>query len=165
MALPFCCRQRLNNMASYVRGLNYSQSNEQHNLAQPWRLPRETSRGDISYGGSQNVELTSNKLAEPLIFDPGQHFTPHQNPSSFQNSFLYNWWLSIASVVVSVLAILAIIALLIVADKSSLPKLPLSVTMNVYISDSIGQLKWLWFRQPRALQDIQIFDEASRGAL
>jgi hypothetical protein len=75
---------------------------------------------------------------------------------------------------------MAIVALLVIADGSSLPKLPLSITVNVYISffvaiakaampvavsDSIGQLKWLWFLQPSALQNIQIFDEASRGPL
>lgn len=75
---------------------------------------------------------------------------------------------------------IAVVALLMVADGSPLPKLPLSVTVNTYISfciaiakaamlvpvaGSINQLKWLWFRQSKVLQDIQILDEASRGPL
>ena len=39
-------------MASYGGGLDYLQYNQQHNLAQPWGLPGEISRDDISYGGS-----------------------------------------------------------------------------------------------------------------
>lgn len=121
------------------------------------------------------MELTSKTTAELLIFDSDHHSASLQPSSTFPNSFLYNWWLSIVSVVISVLALMAIVALLVIADGSSLPKLPLSITVNVYISffvtiakaampvavsDSIGQLKWLWFLQPSALQNIQIFDEA-----
>ena len=35
--------------------------------------------------------------------------------------------------------------------------------MLVAVNESISQLKWLWFREPRMLQDIQVFDDASRG--
>jgi hypothetical protein len=166
-------------MASLAGGLDYSQSDQQRRLSQPWGLPSEPSRDDISYRESQNVELTK-KSAEPLISDSDHAFTSPSPPRSFRSSVLYNWWMSIVSVIISVLAIIALVAFLIVADGSSLPKLPLKITINTYISffvaiakaamlvpvaDSIGQLKWLWFRQPRCLQDIQTFDEASRGPL
>ncbi|TDZ54061.1 hypothetical protein CTRI78_v006493 [Colletotrichum trifolii] len=31
------------------------------------------------------------------------------------------------------------------------------------VSESLSQLKWIWFRQPRTLKDFQDFDAASRG--
>jgi len=33
------------------------------------------------------------------------------------------------------------------------------------VAESISQLKWLWFRKPRTLHDIEIFDDASRGPM
>ena len=35
--------------------------------------------------------------------------------------------------------------------------------MLLAVNESISQLKWLWFREPRMLQDMQLFDDASRG--
>lgn len=33
------------------------------------------------------------------------------------------------------------------------------------VAESLSQLKWLWFRQPRMLEEIQTFDDASRGPM
>lgn len=72
--------------------------------------------------------------------------------------FIYNWWLCIISVLISILALMAIIILLVIVDGKTLPKLPLSITVNTYISfcatiakatmlfavaESLSQLKWL----------------------
>lgn len=48
----------------------------------------------------------------------------------------------------------AIVSALATASKASL---------LCAVADSIGQLKWSWFQQPRNLYDLQAFDEASRG--
>lgn len=37
--------------------------------------------------------------------------------------------------------------------------------MTLTLAQGIGQLKWAWFREPRTLKDIQIYDDASRGPL
>jgi len=37
--------------------------------------------------------------------------------------------------------------------------------MLVPVAECIGQLKWLWLQSPRKLQDIQIFDDSSRGPM
>jgi len=37
--------------------------------------------------------------------------------------------------------------------------------MLVAVNESISQLKWLWFREPRLLRDMQVFDDASRGPI
>ena len=37
--------------------------------------------------------------------------------------------------------------------------------MSLLIANSIGQLKWHWFRSRRQLADMKTFDEASRGGL
>lgn len=73
--------------------------------------------------------------------------------------FLYNWWLCIISILISVLALLAIVIILAFVDDRTLPKLPFSITVNTYISffstiakatmlfavaECLSQLKWLW---------------------
>ena len=37
--------------------------------------------------------------------------------------------------------------------------------MGLLIANSVGQLKWYWFRSRRQLSDMKTFDEASRGGL
>lgn len=69
------------------------------------------------------------------------------------------------------------VALLIYNNKPS-PSLPRGITLNTIVlllatgskssllfvtSESIGQLKWIWFRKEHRLSDIQAFDSASRG--
>lgn len=41
------------------------------------------------------------------------------------------------------------------------------VAFLVPIVEGLGQLKWMWFlsRKPRPLNDMQVFDEATRGGL
>ena len=129
----------------------------------------------------QNGEHTGKT---PLIHDtdngnnsPGRASVPS---SCKKPTLWYNWGLSFLSLFISLLAITAIVSLLAKADGQTLPHLPLHITVNTYISflvtiakaallvpvaDSIGQLKWLWFQQPRRLEYIQIFDDASRGPL
>lgn len=126
-------------------------------------------------GGQPNKQFI-----EPLIreYEPSFH-RPTRIPDRLA-IFLYNWWLCIISIVTSILALAAIVILLAVVDNRTLPKLPLSITVNTYISffatiakatmlfavaESLSQLKWLWFRQPRMLDEIQTFDDASRGPM
>lgn len=132
--------------------------------------------------GSRGLSKAS---IEPLIYDysPTYPIREHSGPPKWLSelwAFIYNWWLCIASLIVSLLALGAIVVFLALVDGRSLPKLPLSITVNTYVSffgtitkasmlvavaESISQLKWLWFRQPRTLEDIQTFDDASRGPL
>lgn len=39
----------------------------------------------------------------------------------------------------------------------------MSATMLVTIEECISQAKWQWFREYRALKDIKVYDQASRG--
>ncbi|KAI1139212.1 hypothetical protein F5Y05DRAFT_341383 [Hypoxylon sp. FL0543] len=89
------------------------------------------------------------------------------------------WWLfEIIAWVVSAAALAAIIIILAVTDEKPLPQWPMSITLNSVIScmstlmkaaliipvaESISQLKWVWFKKAESLEDIQTFDEASRG--
>jgi len=115
---------------------------------------------------------------EPLIIEYESDAPQQRGLLRSFPSFIYNWWLCILSVFISLCAIAAIVGLLLLVDGKTLPTLPLSITVNTYVSffatvakgtmlvavnESISQLKWLWFREPRTLQDIQVFDDASRG--
>lgn len=83
-------------------------------------------------------------------------------------------WLSAISFVV-------IAIVLKIYDGNTSPELPYDLTLNAIISvlatickaclipvvaAAIGQLKWCWFQaKSRKLQDLQSFDDASRGPL
>jgi hypothetical protein len=157
----------------------FSPYSQQYNSG-PWQPPRSlfydnsTPNSPAYFGGPGKPQN------ESLIYEY-ENGTPQQRgPLRSFPSFIYNWWLCILSVFVSLCAIAAIVVLLLLVDGQTLPKLPLSITVNTYVSffatiakgtmlvavnESISQLKWLWFREPRTLQDIQVFDDASRGPL
>ncbi len=79
---------------------------------------------------------------------------------------------------ISLYALAAILIFLLV-DGQTFPKLPLNINVNAYVSfcsnvakgtmlvavnESISQLKWLWFRKLRTLQDIQLFDNSESAS-
>ena len=90
-----------------------------------------------------------------------------------------DWWLwELLSWLTSAASITALVVVLSIHNGRPLPQWPLGITLNTFISliatlakasaivpvaESIGQLKWLWFKQQRKLFDFQAFDDASRG--
>ncbi|KAE9973212.1 hypothetical protein EG327_009243 [Venturia inaequalis] len=90
------------------------------------------------------------------------------------------WWFwEITSITITLLSFLAIIITLRVFDGKPLPEIPFGITLNtiasllgtvvkttllLVVSSALSQLKWLWFHErERRLQDLQVYDEASRG--
>lgn len=97
------------------------------------------------------------------------------------NLFL-DWWMGeLLAILLSIIAFFAIIIILLKCDNHALPTLPHNVPLNFVVStmatvsksslllavaSAFGQFKWLWMSSsPRRLQDLQVFDEASRGPL
>lgn len=95
------------------------------------------------------------------------------------DSFL-DWWAGeLLAILLSVVAFVATIVILRKYDDHKLPSLPHHVTLNFVVStlatvtksslllavaSALGRLKWLWMSsKQRRLQDLQVFDEASRG--
>jgi hypothetical protein len=160
---------------------SYQQYDYHHDSSAPWTpSPSGVFHEDFGYQPSPKPSRPNKPYIEPLIYEyqPGYH-KPPKRPSALY-SFVYNWWLCIGSVLLSAATLTAIVLLLLFVDDKPLPKLPLSITVNTYVSffatiskasmlvaigESISQLKWLWFRHPRTLQDIQTFDDASRGPM
>ena len=115
----------------------------------------------------------------PLLKD--QTLDPDSSLFSKAAALLQDWWLwELLGSGTSILAMTAIVVILAIYDSSSLPDWPSSITINSTISlfstiaklsmlssvgATISQSKWLWYRQtePRRLQDLQTFDDASRG--
>ena len=91
------------------------------------------------------------------------------------------WLLEIIALIFSILAFAAIGGLLRGYEGKPFPNLAHGLTLNTIVSvlatasksalifvvaASIGQLKWLWFREKnRSLSDMQSFDDASRGPM
>ncbi|KAF4921253.1 hypothetical protein CGCVW01_v006181 [Colletotrichum viniferum] len=94
------------------------------------------------------------------------------------SSALLTWLAEIISCFVSIGSVVALVVVLNVFDDEQLPQWPLGLTLNtlvaflatlaraafvIPVSESLSQLKWVWFRHPRMLKDFQDFDAASRG--
>jgi len=89
------------------------------------------------------------------------------------------WWWDFGSWLVSFCCVVTIVSLLASYNGKPQPeKLSLGLTINAYIaifsglgkaalilptSEAIGQLKWLWFRREKKLQDFCQLDYATRG--
>jgi len=114
---------------------------------------------------------------KPTDFSPRSTFQQH--PVSLRR-FSSRWWFwEITGLTISVSSLLAIIITLKVFDGKPLPDIPFGITLNtiasllgaatkttllLVVSSALSQLKWLWFHErERELQDLQVFDEASRG--
>ena len=97
------------------------------------------------------------------------------------NSFA-DWRMGeLLAILLSIIAFIAIIVILRKYDDHTLPRLPHNVPLNFVVStlatvskisllpavaSPFGQFKWLWmFSKQRRPQDLQAFDEASRGPL
>ncbi|KAI1413437.1 hypothetical protein F5Y13DRAFT_198748 [Hypoxylon sp. FL1857] len=133
------------------------------------------------------VELDDFKLDETgqsqqqySAHDPSsrpQSLPPRPSPASRDENG--GWWLfEIIAWVVSAIALAVIIIIIAVTDEKPLPQWPMNITLNSFVSfmstlmkaaliipvtESISQLKWVWFKKAESLEDIQTFDEASRG--
>jgi hypothetical protein len=99
---------------------------------------------------------------------------------SASGNVVKRWLLEIISWSISAICMAGIVAMLIVYKDARIPKLPLGLTLNAYISvlakvasgalllpvsEALGQLKWSWFQgeKPQKMWDFEIFDSASRG--
>jgi hypothetical protein len=100
--------------------------------------------------------------------------------TTFYDRVVNDWWYwELLSWTVSFSCVAAIVGVLIYYDGKMQPKqVVLGITLNGYISvfaaiakaamilpvsEAIGQLKWMWFRQERRLSNFSTFDNASRG--
>ncbi|KAL4924581.1 DUF3176 domain-containing protein [Aspergillus undulatus] len=95
----------------------------------------------------------------------------------------YKKWLwEIAGIFFSLLCFVAIVSILAVFDGKTAPNFAYGFTLNAIVSilgtasktsliyvigECIGQLKWIWFykAEKRQLDEMQLFDNASRGPL
>jgi hypothetical protein len=101
------------------------------------------------------------------------------NPNPFRRISSRWWFWEITSITITLVSFLAIIITLRVFDGKPLPEIPFGITLNtiasllgtavkttllLVVSSALSQLKWLWFyEKERRLQDLQVYDEASRG--
>lgn len=90
------------------------------------------------------------------------------------------WSWELASCVIAIGSLVGIIVVLDVFDGKSTPDWPYGITLNALISvlvtvmkaamafpvtEALSQLKWSWFNEGNTLNDMALFDAASRGAV
>lgn len=121
-------------------------------------------------------DVTESSYPQKSLLDPDQP-QPTNRGRTFAIFCLDTWYWEILSVIFSLLFTVAIVATLGYYNGRSEPSLPKGVTLNAMVSvlatgtksylifvtsQSIGQLKWIWFRRRHRLIDLQTFDNASR---
>ncbi|KAF6807899.1 hypothetical protein CMUS01_14010 [Colletotrichum musicola] len=92
---------------------------------------------------------------------------------------LGTWLFEVLALLVSVASFAGIVALLLLYDDKPQPEFEYSLNINTFIAifttilratlvfmvaGVIGQSKWQWIASPRPLRDIEVFDNAGRGA-
>lgn len=105
----------------------------------------------------------------------------HRTPSpGFLRSVQLRWWCwELVAAAISLALFVSVIIVLKVFDGHALPQLPGNITLNTTVSliaaisktalllvasAFMSQFKWLWIhKRSRKLQELQAFDEASRG--
>lgn len=101
------------------------------------------------------------------------------SPGPLRNIQLRWWCWELFAAAISLALFAAVVIVLKVYDGHALPELPLGITLNTTVSliaavsktalllvasTTMSQFKWLWIhKRSRRLQDLQAFDEASRG--
>ncbi|KAH0440670.1 hypothetical protein CcaCcLH18_02340 [Colletotrichum camelliae] len=108
---------------------------------------------------------------------PAESLGSAQETWTWRNTIL-DWWQELLCCLISVICVICLAAVLSHFNNEPLPDWPLGLTLNgiiallatlaraefiVPISESISQIKWIWFRKERPLADFQDFDAASRG--
>ncbi|KAL0935998.1 uncharacterized protein CTRU02_208213 [Colletotrichum truncatum] len=105
---------------------------------------------------------------------------PNQGHPKLQpwSSTLFAWLPELIWCLISIASVVGLAILLNQFHEKRLPEWPLGLTLNtvvallatfaraafiVPVSESLSQLKWLWFRKERPLRDFQDFDAATRG--
>lgn len=104
-------------------------------------------------------------------------FSTNKSPGLVSRVF-FGWWKELLWCVVSIACIPALVGMLRRFENQPLPDWPHGITLNTAVAfistlcrtafllpvvEALSQLKWNWYRKPRALQDFRVFDEASRG--
>ncbi|KAK1625485.1 hypothetical protein BDP81DRAFT_328128 [Colletotrichum phormii] len=99
-------------------------------------------------------------------------------PKQAWSTSLKGWLPELIWSIISIASVAALAGVLSRFDGQRLPEWPLGLTLNTLIaflatlaraafvipvSESLSQLKWLWYRKERPLKDFQDFDSASRG--
>ncbi|KAF2136392.1 uncharacterized protein K452DRAFT_292425 [Aplosporella prunicola CBS 121167] len=151
--------------------------------AHPSPIPGDSPYLELGDMSSPEIKRYEGHKPAPIDMARLEEFRPVEEEEKSTGDkiqdFLTNWWLiELTAWVLSAFALAAIVALLATCDNKPLPRWPMSITLNSFVSilatimkaclvvpvaEGISQLKWLWFKKAGILQDIQTFDEASRG--
>ncbi|KAL9109886.1 MAG: hypothetical protein Q9187_008116 [Circinaria calcarea] len=128
----------------------------------------------------KNTSCTTNPNTR-VTTNPSVSHSPRIGYWNLYNAIITDWWsFEVLSWILGAAALITVVVILQKYDGKSLSSWTFPITPNSMISlfatiskaalllpvaEGLGQLKWIWFRKPRPLADIAIFDSASRGPL
>ncbi|KAI1688577.1 DUF3176 containing protein [Pyrenophora tritici-repentis] len=132
-----------------------------------------SSRTEIQDG--QHTPESTRRTDDKLSLDFTQRLEKRLAEYNSSHNVFKRWLFEIASWLVSVLSMGAIVAIYLRINGSSLSSSGTALTfanilgkissaaLIIPTSEALGQLKWNWFNNSKAMWDFEIFDKASRG--
>ena len=139
------------------------------------RQPRRTQRGSRYRGRHASASFGSSKDAESSL-DFTQRIEKKLAEYNTSNNIFKRWLFELCSWLVSAVCMGAIVGVYISISGHAMTESERSLTIAnilgkvasaaliVPTSEALGQLKWNWFHESKAMWDFEIFDKASRGA-
>jgi hypothetical protein len=169
-------------------------SNDEHRTGRTWRDPSETFVADPGLDGeyfkasssqAHLVEPSAGGMGGTIPTAPYQQQVPTEQDAPFLKPkrraiSIMHWVWEAVNAVLLVAMIAAVVITLRLHDGQPAPDWPLSITINALVSiyafifkgnmafilaSCIGQFQWSWYRSPRPLKDVALYQEAGRGAM
>jgi hypothetical protein len=135
--------------------------------------------GSLSHKGPSYSTLYRKNDDLSNEFQPSSNLRTSTSDRKYQERFShFGWWWEVYATLLAVASTAAIIAVLISVNAKPLEWWPLPIQPNslvavfstiaksallIPVAECLSQLKWHYFEKPRALSQMQVFDDASRG--
>ena len=136
----------------------------------------------LSFETNSQQSTTRDKAGVRLVLLDNESTKPSakkfEGKLHWRRLVLNTWLLETSTIIFSVTCLVAIAVVLGVYDGKTPPHMSYGVNLNAIVSvlasaskssllcavaATLGQLKWCWFKEDQRLQDLQAFDDASRG--
>ncbi|KKP03086.1 hypothetical protein THAR02_04802 [Trichoderma harzianum] len=142
---------------------------------------QQSSSASLIREHEKQAEVHSSRLSEPESEWEKVRATPDKKSIKAHSlSTFSRWWPELLSGIFAIGVFLGLILGLRPYQGKELSSWPLMITINTFVaictllikislalivSNGIGQLKWVWYKKPRPLWDLQQYDSASRGVV
>ncbi|KAI1371199.1 hypothetical protein F4677DRAFT_317044 [Hypoxylon crocopeplum] len=145
----------------------------------PWNTSeQELETGPTDYQQNVSGEAQADQGNQAGNRNTGDALSNVQPPTAKSIKLVQIWWLEVVSCLLVVAMVAALVGTISPYENQPLPRWPYTLSINTIVTfysevmraamvlalgECLSQLKWSWFTQPRPLDHIEHYDNASRG--